>query len=106
MDLKKNYQKILPVLLNYHTTSWLFSQKTELYIPHNLDFRGRLYSNSLISPIYNKTLRPLLKVYNFDPNWWIGVKSSNYFKYLSRVFKISCKEGYLRVLIRLEVGKL
>lgn len=90
---------------------WLINQDRPIYLPHTCDFRGRLYSNSLISPIYNKILRPGL-VIGHPPSKEESIileketLSSKYYVMLNKQFGFLSYKDYLLVNIRLEIGKL
>jgi hypothetical protein len=51
------------------------------YLPHYYDFRGRVYSRSILHPISNKFARSLLVVKQFDNNYE-GLKNSRFLKEL------------------------
>ena len=106
LNMQKEYQKLIPLLLSYHTISWLVSSKVQVFVPHSIDFRGRMYSNSLLSPVYNKVIRPSIKLESPDSDWFNKVVNSEYFKNLKKHFVIGSREDYLRTLIKLELGKL
>lgn len=80
------------------------------YLPHSCDFRGRIYSNSLLSPIYNKLLRPAI-CFGEDLNEssylfaFKKIKCSEYFKQINTFLKINTIQEYLKFCIHLEIGK-
>jgi len=79
-------------------------------LPHSCDFRGRIYSSSLLSPIYKKLLRPAI-CFGEDSNEsnylfaFEKIKRSDYFKQINTFLKINTIQEYLKFCIHLEIGK-
>lgn len=74
------------------------------YVQHIVDFRGRIYSNSILSPTFNKIIRPLI-CFEQEINEMETI-SSEYYKKLSKILEISDIEDYYRALIKIDIGKL
>jgi len=111
MGYSKDGSRLLSKLISYHVVLWLVNENRPIYLPHTCDFRGRLYSNSLISPIYNKILRPGLVIGHPPSKEELmtlerEALSSKYYTILNRLFKFSSYKDYLLTGIRLEIGKL
>jgi hypothetical protein len=79
--------------------------KNNIYIPHIIDFRGRIYSNSLFSPIYNKILRPAYIIGKTNINKK-RIYNSKYYKIMKNVFNFNNINEYFKIIIELEVGKM
>lgn len=83
-----------------------------VYIPLYIDFRGRIYFDSIISPTNNKLLREFL-VIETKNNDIESLFTSNYYKMISKYFnKIdkygveSLKNKYAVIMLLIETGKI
>lgn len=74
------------------------------YVQHILDFRGRIYSNSILSPTFNKTIRPLICLE--QPIDVTEITSSIYYKKLCKILDISDLNEYYKALIKIDIGKI
>lgn len=104
-DMDVVYKRLFSKVLTYHIVSWLLDYKEVLYVPHIFDFRGRIYSDSLLSPIYNKVLRPILQIGEPVTNLE-KVKTFKYYYHITKYLNIFNLEDYCKTMIELEVGKL
>lgn len=89
---------------------WLIDSDAKFYLPHVSDFRGRIYPVSLISPVFNKLLRPVLKVgehaLSSSSDLKHEVLDSPYYLAMRETGLFSDYDSYIKSMILQELGKV
>jgi hypothetical protein len=107
--LEVYFSSVRHEIFNFLVLKCVLGFKSTIYFPNMVDFRGRIYPLSCVSPTFSKSLRSAYVIDSVNINI-PSIENSGYYKSLSKFFCLinsgSKIRDYFLILLYIEIGFL